>query len=105
MAAIKGPARSRQREDYWRQIVTGQPASGLSIRKWCQRQKVTEASFYAWRRTLARRHVGRGATVKNYLGDLQARHCFQLIFYERNVVGDMSGNTLKKRPKCHGAIE
>jgi hypothetical protein len=61
MAAAKGPARSRQREEFWRRIVTRQPKSGLSIRAWCARHGVTEASFYAWRRTLARR----GATVKN----------------------------------------
>ena len=61
MAAAKGPVRSRQREEFWRRIVTRQPKSGLSIRAWCARHGVTEASFYAWRRTLARR----AATVKN----------------------------------------
>ena len=63
--AVKGPRRSQRREEHWRRIVTGQPASGLSIRAWCQQQGVTEASFYAWRRTLARRGVARGGTVKN----------------------------------------
>lgn len=61
MVAAKGPARSRQREEFWRRIVTRQPKSGLSIRAWCARHGVTEASFYAWRRTLARR----AATAKN----------------------------------------
>jgi hypothetical protein len=45
--------------------VTGQPASGLSIRAWCDRQAVTEASFYAWRRVLADRGVLRSAREKN----------------------------------------
>jgi transposase-like protein len=43
----------------------GQPASGLSIREWCARHEVTEASFYAWRRTLGRRGALRSATIKN----------------------------------------
>ena len=64
MAAAKGPARSRQREEFWRRIVTRQPASRLSIRDWCARHEVTEASFYAWRRTLARRGILRSTTAK-----------------------------------------
>jgi hypothetical protein len=62
--AVKGPRRSRRREDHWRRIVTRQPASGLSIRAWCQRQGVPEASFYAWRRTLAGRGVNGKAPVQ-----------------------------------------
>ena len=62
--AVKGSRRSQQREDHWRRIVTRQPSSGLSIRAWCKQQGVTEASFYAWRRTLAGRGVNREATVQ-----------------------------------------
>jgi hypothetical protein len=64
MSRPKGPARSRQREEYWRRIVTRQPASGQSIRDWCARHEVTEASFYAWRRTLAQRGILRSASAK-----------------------------------------
>jgi len=35
--------------------VAQQPTSGLSIRDWCDLQGVSEPSFYAWRRELARR--------------------------------------------------
>jgi hypothetical protein len=42
-----------QREAYWRRIVKDQPTSGLSIQAWCKQQRVTEASFYAWRRKLS----------------------------------------------------
>jgi Transposase len=62
MSKRKGPARYRPREEFWRRIVTRQPMSGLSIRDWCARHEVTEASFYAWRRTLARRGILRRAT-------------------------------------------
>jgi hypothetical protein len=52
--------------------VTRQPRSGLSIRAWCKQQGVKEASFYAWRRTLAQRDVNRAAAVKEPLAQLVA---------------------------------
>jgi transposase len=61
---VKGRGRSQRREDYWRRMVTRQPGSGLSIRAWCEQQGVKEASFYAWRRTLADRDANREAPVK-----------------------------------------
>ena len=48
-------ARSAEKERFWRRQVAGQAASGLSIRKWCRRERLSEPSFYAWRRELARR--------------------------------------------------
>lgn len=72
MPRRKGPARSRQREEYWRRIVSRQPASGQSIRDWCVRHEVTEASFYAWRRTLAQRGILRSASAKMHRAQVVA---------------------------------
>ena len=47
--------RDPRREAMWRQILAKQAASGLSVREFCRRQKLTEASFYFWRRTIAER--------------------------------------------------
>ena len=55
MAKDKGPQRSSAKERFWREVITGQAASGLSGRAWCLRHEISEASFYAWRRELARR--------------------------------------------------
>ena len=55
MATCKGPQRSSAKEHFWRELIAGQAASGLSVRAWCLRHEVSEASFYAWRRELARR--------------------------------------------------
>ena len=39
-------------EARWRDLVARQPQSGLSVRGFCQRERVTECGFYAWRREL-----------------------------------------------------
>jgi hypothetical protein len=38
------------REMRWREIVNRQARSGLSIREFCANEKVSEPSFYAWRK-------------------------------------------------------
>ncbi len=50
MARLK---RSVQKEAFWRLVVDDHAASGLSVRAFCQRKVVSEASFYFWRRELA----------------------------------------------------
>lgn len=55
MGKQKGPARSRERERFWRRLVAAQPRSGLSIAAWCAEHGVPASSFYAWRRELAKR--------------------------------------------------
>jgi len=52
MTAAKGLRREAAREQFWREVIAGQGESGLSLRAWCLRRKVSEASFYAWRREL-----------------------------------------------------
>ena len=51
----KGPGRDLERERVWRGVVDRQRLSGLSVREFCRRELVSEASFYAWRRELLRR--------------------------------------------------
>ncbi len=58
-------ARRSAREQHWRGIFSDWKASGSSISAFCRTRKVTEASFYYWRRELADRghRVGQGATA------------------------------------------
>jgi transposase-like protein len=47
--------RDPQREAFWREAVKRCAASGLSGRAFCRQEQLAEHSFYAWRRTIAKR--------------------------------------------------
>lgn len=56
MAARRGKGqRDRTKERHWRRIVREWRRSGLSVRDFCDWQTLSEPSFYAWRRELAKR--------------------------------------------------
>lgn len=42
-----------ERAASWRDLIARQADSGLSVVAFCERQQVSPASFYAWRRRLA----------------------------------------------------
>jgi len=48
-------ARDLNKESFWRRMVREQPASGFTVRAWCDQHRVPTASFHWWRRELARR--------------------------------------------------
>jgi transposase-like protein len=47
--------RDPEREAFWREALGRYAASGMSVRAFCQRERLTESAFYAWRRTIAQR--------------------------------------------------
>ena len=51
--------RSLELERRWRELLADHAKSGLSIRAFCERRRLNEANFYAWRRELVRRDSGR----------------------------------------------
>lgn len=53
--------RDSNREAFWRGVLARHRDSGLSIRAFCRRERLSEPSFYAWRRELARRNAERPA--------------------------------------------
>jgi transposase-like protein len=65
--------RDRKKERVWRKIIRGR-RDGVSIRAYCRARGVKEATFYWWRRELARRDtVGpTAAFVPVVLRDSQA---------------------------------
>lgn len=55
--------RDRTKESFWRRVMADHAGSGLSVRMWCARRRLREASFYWWRRQLARRDGHMSALV------------------------------------------
>jgi hypothetical protein len=55
------PRRDPAKERYWRRLLRLWRASGLNGRDFCAQQRLSEPSFYAWRRELARRDQQRQA--------------------------------------------
>lgn len=47
--------RSVEKEEYWRSVLGEYQGSGLTIREFCRRKKISEPSFFAWRKEIARR--------------------------------------------------
>jgi hypothetical protein len=58
-----GRARDERKERQWRRWIGEWQASGLSVRAFCQRRRLTVARFYAWRRVLERRAAEKAAFV------------------------------------------
>lgn len=56
--------RDAGREQAWRRLLAKHGQSGLSVRAFCRREKLTEPSFYAWRRTIAERDETSGRPSK-----------------------------------------
>lgn len=50
-----GKPRDERKEQRWRQCIRDWQRSGLSIRVFCVRRGLNQASFYGWRRELRRR--------------------------------------------------
>lgn len=48
-------SRDGGKEQFWRDVLGRQAASGLSVRAFCQQENLTEARLYWWRRTIAER--------------------------------------------------
>jgi transposase-like protein len=51
----KGHQRDPKREAYWRAVLARQGQSGLSVRAFCERERLAETALYAWRRTIRQR--------------------------------------------------
>jgi transposase-like protein len=43
------------KEQYWRELVERQAASGQSVRAFCAQEALDENAFYSWRRTIRQR--------------------------------------------------
>jgi hypothetical protein len=59
--------RSGEREQRWRDLIARFAVSGLSVRAFCQRERVPESAFYCWRRTLQQRDLEATSAAPTFL--------------------------------------
>jgi transposase-like protein len=53
--ARRGSRRDGGKERFWRRLLRQWRRSGLTVRAFCAEHKVSEPSFYSWRRSIAER--------------------------------------------------
>lgn len=56
--------RDAAKERFWRDVLKRFAASGLSVRAFCQEEKLAETAFYAWRRMIGERDAEAKRPVK-----------------------------------------
>ena len=52
---VTNSRRSAEKESFWRSVLARHRESGLTVRAFCRREKVGEASFFAWRKEITKR--------------------------------------------------
>lgn len=52
------------KQSLWQRRIRAQGRSGLSVRAFCERERLSEPSFYAWRRTLAEWDADQAPSIK-----------------------------------------
>jgi hypothetical protein len=91
----KGMARDVDKESFWRNRITEQAGSGLTIRGYCRRQRLPETSFYCWRRELARRQVS--ASSPAMFMPVQVPSADSVADTDRMIIGLPNGCEIRLR--------
>jgi hypothetical protein len=63
MARQHDQRQSNDKEQFWRDMLLLRQSSGQTIRAFCHAQRLSEPSFYAWRRIIAQRERQQPAFV------------------------------------------
>ncbi len=71
MKETTGKRQASSRIEYWREQVAQQQRSGLSVMQFCEAQRITEQSFYVWRKRLQKHPPMRFALVETAAGERQ----------------------------------
>jgi hypothetical protein len=97
--AMANGKRDSKREAFWRGVLARQRESGISVRAFCRREKVSEPSFYAWRRVVCQRDQQRSrpAFVPLVVSEYQDGNAAELITI------DLRGGRVLRLPACIAA--
>ena len=68
----RGPRPSKSKEQFWRAVMRRFTRSAGEVRAFCRAEGLSEPSFYAWRRELARRDAAGSPSVQHQQADSPA---------------------------------
>jgi len=66
---VKGKT-NEERRAFWQMAIEMQQESGLSVRKFCEREGLSDASYFSWRRKLRQEAGKAGVDEPNHGGDV-----------------------------------
>ena len=92
--ARPGAPRDHGKEQFWRRLLRLWQNSGWTIRAFCAEHGVSEASFFAWRRTIAERDQEQAARPEAAAAFVPLRvvptpepaRCFEVVLNDDRVV-------------------
>jgi transposase-like protein len=76
---MKNIGEARPRREAWGDILSEHKQSGLSVRAFCKRRGVSEASLYYWRKRLSERQPVRFALVETNVSHQAQRAPVELV--------------------------
>ncbi len=100
--------RDAAKERRWREAVKRFVRSGLGVRAFCRREKLTESAFYFWRRELDRRDAentkrsgDRGAVG---LRDFLPVHVTDPVPQQASIILELAGGRVLRLPEAIAAV-
>lgn len=90
--------RDAKKEAFWRDAIRRQTASGLSVREFCRRHRLSEPSFYERRRTFLERDARRPATPPAFVPVIVGDERPAALAAESGLVIELRGGRALRLP-------
>lgn len=98
------PKKRRANAEHWIKIISEHSKSGLSVRKYCQKQKINSSTFYYWFNYLNEKTDAPSSTIHKHKGnkgaEINKNHAQKLIALKVSRSQETIGIPLKQEAPC-----